>query len=769
MVNVPPVGPTPPTDGDGGGNSSAVDRNALGGPSSSMPNHGLPQPRRRQKPIRPHSEADLDNAMELMGAAEAADVKVRPKAVERHLGLISPSPMRRALEVIMGPVPLIKTERQRIAAAQAHLRQRQDGKQADELRCQKMSEWFEGLSDTQRQAVDVMPAAAGGPAWMQSLTLHVRETPGSGGETPPPFKAEHLVDWPPHIVASLPRDAQAMLAERAGMLGSLDIQSGAEAVTFIDEHFERTMVRSISGTPTSKIKELNKLSKLEPEAVRDFHDVDGETSFVRCKKMPDAVLDALEKVGVTQEGYTTTWLPQLIDAGIGPMVHRADLDAIREKNTEKKDKAIRKSENAPFRRALAERRYDSALEDQLGIEQAVVLIRNFSKDAMFFTAPPVQRPENALALERANSKLHYHFGRTYAQKRMAFDKALGTSEGAKAILTGLVIMTPITELLQEKLHLNAIGKAVAAVGDDVAGLLSQLWAFIKNKAAVGELLKNLGPLAVVGAISLVMAAYTDDIMSDFGANLAGAWYSLSAVMLSMATSLMLAKYFGRLYKRLERDGKLPKDFGGLDRAGAAKLAEIANQREPFTKGDLLKIVDDSLQRAGATQAERAAAQARLMRLDARKLLRNLRKEHGLSTRQKPFAAGFRETTLVNPANVGLAVGAAASPELGGIFGPEFLHKWALEPALYSFAGSFETVVGAIAIWIFGSSFYARWDREIEGKDKEGQDRVAEEIQVHPPAEIQHRTPHALERGTPRAIEGGERSAIEDGGQRAIES
>lgn len=641
-------------------------------------------------------------AADMLDAADAAEVNVSPAALERYVGFAQPSRTRRAIEATRKAIPGLKTEGQRIAKVEEHVQQRAEGKAADDHQAAVMETWFEGLSDAQRNAVFVASAAEGGPSWLQPLKLRVH------GEPSLEFNAEHLVEWPPSVIARLPQEAQAMLAARQKMLSALNLESGPEAAAFIEEHFEQQSFDINDAAP----QEVARLVELHPELAPILHGLQREgaqLTFIRSTKTPDAVLDAMRHVAnSSQHNFISTWFRDFVEAGVEPTVTDDDLAKIREDNAKSKRVALAKFKDEPFRSALAMRQHDGALEDALDIRQSIDLIKDFSKSAM---SVAVVSPTggNETRLDQVNHSLNELFGREYARRRMTFDDANRTSEGAKAIITSLAVLAPVVELLEKGLNLGPVAKAVAAAGDDAAAESAEISALKEAGVSNQELLQRVAIAGPAAVLSLGMAGSIDEVVKELGDHAGGAMYSTSAVFLSFVTSVLSIQYFAKNYKRLERENKLPPDLV-LDEKTRALLEKVDQAK--ISKRDLLRIVDQSLEKSGATQEERTAVHARLSRFNQRKLLRALGKEGKLSMRQNPVVAGVKEAVGVNPARLGLMAGTLSSPVVGYALGPWFLHQ----PVLYAIAGSFETIVGAASIWAYGRSFDSRWKRFVRRRE-----------------------------------------------------
>lgn len=719
MDRVSSVGPTPPGDDNDKG-SAAAKRRASGEPSSGPAGmEGLDRPEarlvktsaRRKKAVHP-TEEQVKSAARLLDDAEAMEIALKPPAVARHLGLEQASSARRMIETTRSKLPVVKTEAQRIAQLEQFQAQRARDLEQDKDCGARMTSWVAKLSDAERKALYVAPASVGGPQWMQPLTLRVGGRPDLG------FAAGHLVNWPADVVTHLPHETRTMLAARQQTLSALNVDSGREVAAFIKEHFDCQTLDPKSAPP----HELARLVELQPHlgpALQALRHGGTPLTLVRCKKTPDAVLDAIRHVAQTsQHKFVSTWLPDLVNAGIEPIVIGKDIAKVHTDHDKRKTKALHKFRNDGFRSALVSHQLDDALEQRLDIQGSIDLIKDFSKSSLYITgaSPSV---ENRSLLGQVNESLRDHFGNEYARRRLTFDDANRTSEGAKAIITSLAVMAPVVEVMQDVMHLGPFAKSLAAAGDDAMSEAAELSALRAAGMTKQEMIRRMGIIGPAAAVALGMAGSIDEVVHEVGDHVGGAMYSSSAVFLSFVTCLLSIQYFAKHYKRLESENKLPPNLV-LDEQTRGMLDALGKTN--FSKNDVLKIVDGSLESSGASKAERAAVHDRLSRFSERRLLRRLRKQGVVKQRQKPLLAGMKEAVGVNPARLGLMAGTLSSPLMGLALGPWFLHQ----PVLYAVAGSFETMVGALSIWAYGRSFDSRWKRFVK-------QRSAQETPGDPPA------------------------------------
>jgi hypothetical protein len=181
-------------------------------------------------------------------------------------------------------------------------------------------------------------------------------------------------------------------------------------------------------------------------------------------------------------------------------------------------------------------------------------------------------------------------------------------------------------------------------------------------------MKILAPAAVVAFIS---ASVIDVVSERLNDRLAGTLFSSTAVLLSAVTGVLSVKYFADQYRELIREGKITR---------------VASDRPPGWR---------------------------------ERYLTGLAEAMGIN----PTLFGMREAMGINPARLGLTIGTYTAPLIGALLGPIFLHN----PLLYAVAGSYETIVGALSIWLFNISFEARWKQFVHHQKAEAPQELPENI------------------------------------------
>ena len=661
---------------------------------------------RRADPQTAMTDDDVRHAVALLEDAERADVNLHVRDVAYAQGFERPTAVRRGVEAARRALPRVRTRRDRLDEI-AHFRARRErSRTADRLHAETMANWFAELDDAQRERVEAAPSRQGGPQWMQPMKLRVP------GQRALEFDAAHLQDLSASGLEALPAHARARLETSRATWRALGVESGAEAAALIDDHFERVGFQADGPLPP----ELARLVELHPRMAQTLQAVareGAELHFVRCKRTPDAVLDAIRYIAEnSQHNFVSTWLEQLVAFEGAPKVTDDDFEAMRSGMLEQGQRALRKVDERSFRGKVAALQFDQAREEAPDFDSRIALIEAFSPAVLCVTAAGREQGTTADAnheLEALNAALHDHFGREYALRRMVFDDANRTSEGAQTIIKSLAVMAPLVEVVQDALHLGPIAKALAAAGDDALGESAELSALRGAGMTNEELRARLAVIGPAGAIALAMAGSIDEVVQELGDRAGGALFSASAVFLSFVTGVLSIRYFASHYRKLESEGKLPP-AQVLDAESRAQLDRLGNIK--LSKRDMLKIVDTALARSGASVLERDAVRTRLARFSSRKLLRRMRREGPLLPARKATAAGMKEAVGVNPARLGLMFGTLTSPLMGFALGPEFLHQ----PVLYAIAGSYETIVGALSIWAYGRSFDSRWRRFVRRRE-----------------------------------------------------
>lgn len=243
---------------------------------------------------------------------------------------------------------------------------------------------------------------------------------------------------------------------------------------------------------------------------------------------PEAVLKAVDAIShLTQENTIIPWLPELLRSGELPVFSEAEL-----RIGEKQGLAL--YEQA---RLIMERRFEF---------KKLVLI-----DLQNRGLGDVERE----LMRELNEEL-YPYALDYIVNRILFDNAHTRTEVAQSIIKALVVIGPITHVLE--LYVRGIGKLFAASADDILSEVAELFALRGSGFTWRQLAKRSRILVPVFLLATWGALSVEPLIVQGRIAAAGALFGLSAVALSLTTAIQSIGMYRQAYARLHRQGKLPQ-------------------------------------------------------------------------------------------------------------------------------------------------------------------------------------------------------------------
>ncbi len=138
--------------------------------------------------------------------------------------------------------------------------------------------------------------------------------------------------------------------------------------------------------------------------------------------------------------------------------------------------------------------------------------------------------------------------------RVVFDNAHTRTEVAQTIIKALIVIGPITHVLERVL--SGLGKVFAASADDVLSEVAELFALRGSGFTWRQLLSRSRLLIPVFLLATYGVFQVESLIRAGHVALAGVVFGLSAVSLSLATAVQSIGMYRRAYERLVRHGKL---------------------------------------------------------------------------------------------------------------------------------------------------------------------------------------------------------------------
>lgn len=242
---------------------------------------------------------------------------------------------------------------------------------------------------------------------------------------------------------------------------------------------------------------------------------------------PEAVLKAVDAIShLTQENTIIPWLPDLLRSGELPVFGEEELRAAERQGIELYEQA----------RLIVERRFEF---------KKLVLI-----DLQNRGLGDIER-----GLMRELNEELYPYAIDYIINRVLFDNAHTRTEVAQSIIKALVVIGPISHVLE--LYVRGIGKLFAASADDVLSEVAELFALRGSGFTWRQLAKRSRILIPVFLLATWGALSVEPLIVDGRIALAGALFGISAVALSLTTAIQSIGMYHQAYARLHRQGKLP--------------------------------------------------------------------------------------------------------------------------------------------------------------------------------------------------------------------
>jgi len=264
-------------------------------------------------------------------------------------------------------------------------------------------------------------------------------------------------------------------------------------------------------------------------------------------KTPERVLRAVERVAVfTQHRCITTWLSRLVKYGTRPVFTQADHAYAVRKGVELHEEIA-----VIIREASQFKQFAIIDEENLGITK-----------------------EERDVLDRVNG-LMAPFEAEYAVNRIVFDNAHERTQVAQAIIKVMLIVGPVTHILEK--FARGIGKVFAASADDVMSEAAELMALRGSGFSWRELAQRSKILIPVFILATYGAFNVERLIEKGLLHAAGAVFGLSAVALSLTTAIQSIRLYQHSVTELLAEGKLIFDAKTSKNKGRAIFWEAVRQ------------------------------------------------------------------------------------------------------------------------------------------------------------------------------------------------
>ncbi len=245
------------------------------------------------------------------------------------------------------------------------------------------------------------------------------------------------------------------------------------------------------------------------------------------ERSPEDILSAVNHIALySQERMILSWLPKLLSNQREPIFTPNELEAAGKKNIDLYDEV-----KTILVHRLEFKKFVLIDEENRGIsEQERSLIRRMNEDLF-----PVSI--------------------RYIVNRVVYDNAHTRTEVAQSIIKALLVVGPITHILEH--YVRGVGKVFAASADDLLSETAELFALRGSGFSWKTLAKRSRILIPVFILATWGAFRVEHFVELEQYALAGAIFGFSAVALSLTTAIQSVFLYRHCVDRLIEEKKLP--------------------------------------------------------------------------------------------------------------------------------------------------------------------------------------------------------------------
>ncbi len=249
--------------------------------------------------------------------------------------------------------------------------------------------------------------------------------------------------------------------------------------------------------------------------------------ILTVEKTPERVLSAINNISVlSQQRTIITWLPQLLLSQVRPLFLPHDREV-----AAKSDINLDEEINIILAHRLDFKKFILIDDDNQGIAESEKHLIEELNDTI---SPIVIR---------------------HVISRMTFDNADTRTATAQAIIKALLVIGPITHVLEH--FTRGFGKIFAASTDDVLAEAAELFALRGSGFTWKQLIVRSRILIPVFILATIGAFNVDALIDQGRLSLAGVVFGASSVALSLTTALQSVRMYKQCIDHLVTEGKLP--------------------------------------------------------------------------------------------------------------------------------------------------------------------------------------------------------------------
>jgi hypothetical protein len=340
---------------------------------------------------------------------------------------------------------------------------------------------------------------------------------------------------------------------------------------FYPKHFENIPV-SIDNSSSPEVEWLiRQIQTTNPELLKDLEELLQSGHFnvyiQKMTKTPEKILRSIRMIAGTQENWTTTWLPALIESETIPNFgeKKSDVNGSYSEtgeNSEGQTEGRTLTSSEIFDRL---RKLFTTEEYLTQMARSIVFIRDESLRFVVESKkngekiPQGEIPENVQKLVDRINEILAPLRTEYAKRKLQFDYSFERTDYPRKIFKALAVFGTLAEILEDLFELPRIAKALAGSGDDLLGEMGEIHALMAQGFTLEEIVvKRIGILipAALGAFYLSYKTVQDLIdRGDFF--WAGVAFGGASVLLSFVTAVQSIKMFKERLDKLIEESKAP--------------------------------------------------------------------------------------------------------------------------------------------------------------------------------------------------------------------
>jgi hypothetical protein len=279
------------------------------------------------------------------------------------------------------------------------------------------------------------------------------------------------------------------------------------------------------------------------------------------KQTPEKILRSIRMIAMTQENWTTTWLPALIESGKIPNFggKKSDgngPDSETGENSEGQTEGQMLTNSGIFDHLRELFTSEEYLTQMAG---SIVFMRDESLRFVVEDKNGRQITEDERKLVNQINEELLPLRTEYTKRKLQFDYSFERTDYPIKIFKALAVFGSLAEILEDLFKLPRIAKTLAGSGDDLLGEMGEIHALMAQGFTLEEIvIKRIGILIPAALTAFFLSYKTVQDLIDRGDFFAaGATFGIASVLLSFVTALQSIKMFKEGLDKLIEEEKAP--------------------------------------------------------------------------------------------------------------------------------------------------------------------------------------------------------------------